>query len=57
MLQLLNAREREASEWVTLFQEADERYQLINILHPEGSSLTLLEFEWRGGDKKANLQD
>jgi len=48
MLQLLNAREREAQEWETLFQQADDRYELVQIRHPEGSSLSLMEFQWKG---------
>lgn len=58
MLQLLNAREREAQEWVALFQQADDRYELINNVKPEGSSLSLLEFQWKGSEEmSASMQD
>jgi hypothetical protein len=47
MLELMNAREREAQEWENLFRRADERYEMVGITYPPMSLLSLIEFRWR----------
>ena len=46
MLSLFNARDREEKEWVTLFEQADERYTDVKAWVPEGSSLAIIEAVW-----------
>ncbi|KAI1110868.1 S-adenosyl-L-methionine-dependent methyltransferase [Nemania sp. NC0429] len=48
MQQLLNARERELSEWPELLSCADERFHWVGGRHCPGSNLWILEAEWQG---------
>jgi hypothetical protein len=48
MMELMNAREREAQDWASLFQRADVRFELIGTTQPPTSSLSLIEFRWKG---------
>ncbi|KAK4185143.1 O-methyltransferase-domain-containing protein [Podospora australis] len=44
----VNAREREADDWIALFARADSRYKVNRIWRPKGSVLALVEAEWMG---------
>lgn len=46
MLGILNARERDADEWRSLFKEADTRFDFLGVKQPEGSSLAIMEARW-----------
>ncbi|KAL9034827.1 MAG: hypothetical protein Q9214_006866, partial [Letrouitia sp. 1 TL-2023] len=47
MKQILNARERSAEDWSRLFNEADPRFQLVQIKRPQLSELSIIEFSWQ----------
>lgn len=46
MLQLFNAKERDAAEWEALFQDTDSRFKLERIATVPGSLLSVVEFVW-----------
>lgn len=48
MMQLLNARQRELSEWQGLIAQADSRFGLRRAYRPPGGRLWIMEVEWRG---------
>ncbi|TVY17141.1 O-methyltransferase bik3 [Lachnellula arida] len=47
MMQVQNSRERDLDDWAKLFLEADERFAFKGGKQPEGSSLWILEVEWK----------
>jgi len=49
MLSILNARERDADEWESLFAEADPRFEFQGFKRPDGSNLAIMEAIWNGG--------
>ena len=48
MLSILNARERDADEWRSLFAEADPRFEFQGVKRPKGSNLAIMEARWNG---------
>ncbi|MCJ1464907.1 hypothetical protein MMC07_003522 [Pseudocyphellaria aurata] len=48
MMALLNAKEREAEDWVSLFRNADPRFDFLGITQPPSSKLGIIEARWRG---------
>lgn len=48
MLSILNARERDADEWRSLFAEADPRFEFQGVKRPSGSNLAIMEAIWNG---------
>ncbi|KAI1138547.1 putative O-methyltransferase [Hypoxylon sp. FL0543] len=46
MLEIGNAKERNLSEWQSLFKQADPRFIFKSMHQPPGSSLSLLEAVW-----------
>ena len=48
MLELHNAKERDADDWNQLFHLADERLKIVSIVQPERSKLGLVEAVWNG---------
>ena len=48
MLSILNARERDADEWASLFAEADSRFEFQGVKRPIGSNLAIMEAIWNG---------
>ncbi|KAI9686629.1 MAG: hypothetical protein M1822_003640 [Bathelium mastoideum] len=48
MLSLFNARDREESDWVKLFERADSRFKNVKVWTPQGSSLAIIESVWTG---------
>jgi len=46
MLQNFNSKERDADEWRTLFEQADDRLKLDRISCPPGSILSVIEAKW-----------
>lgn len=46
MLSILNARERDADEWESLFAEADPRFEVQDVKRPNGSNLAIMEAIW-----------
>ena len=44
----VNAREREADDWTSLFAKADARYKVNRIWKPERSVMAFVEAEWVG---------
>lgn len=46
MKQLLNAKERNADDWIELFRKADPRFRLVQIKKPNLSKLSIIEFCW-----------
>jgi hypothetical protein len=49
MLEIGNAREKDVGEWRELFERADRRFVWRGVVKPEGSRLTVLE--WEGGEE------
>ncbi len=41
-----NSRERTASEWKILIEDADPRYVVRRVIEPKGSALGILEAVW-----------
>jgi O-methyltransferase domain len=48
MLEIGNARERDAEGWTGLFAQADARFVCKGIVQPEGSRLAILDVAWEG---------
>ncbi|KAI1129037.1 S-adenosyl-L-methionine-dependent methyltransferase [Nemania abortiva] len=48
MSTIQNAKERELTEWVELFHEADKRFEFEGATTPPGSQLSLLVATWKG---------
>ena len=48
MLAFQNGRERTMDEWMTLFKQADTRFQISSVRQPPNSSLAVIEVEWKG---------
>ena len=46
MLEISNAKERDLSEWKSLFQNADQRFVFKGAKQPPGSSLAIIEVRW-----------
>ena len=42
----VNAREREADDWVELFKAADERFKFLKAWKPEKSRMWFIVAEW-----------
>ena len=47
MKSLLNAKERNADEWVKLFGKADPRFGAVKIKSPPQSMLSIIEATWQ----------
>ncbi|KAL2009608.1 hypothetical protein VTN00DRAFT_5415 [Thermoascus crustaceus] len=43
-----NARERDVETWVSLFTEADPRFQFLGITMPPGARMAIIQAEWTG---------
>ena len=48
MLSILNAHERDADEWGSLFAEADPRFDFQGVKRLNGSNLAIIEAIWNG---------
>ncbi|OCK81485.1 S-adenosyl-L-methionine-dependent methyltransferase [Lepidopterella palustris CBS 459.81] len=48
MMTVCNSKERMAVDWMALFKEADERFDLKAIVQPPGSAAALIEVIWKG---------
>lgn len=48
MLEALNARERDVSQWQQLFKDADERFMWKGAWQPKGCEMCIIEAEWSG---------
>ncbi|KAI1411312.1 S-adenosyl-L-methionine-dependent methyltransferase [Hypoxylon sp. FL1857] len=48
MTEMQNSRERELSDWINLFQLADQRFKFEEAKRPEGSNLWILTVVWNG---------
>ena len=48
MKQLLNAKERDAEDWASLFKAADPGFRLQRIQMPKESKLAIVEVIWEG---------
>ena len=48
MMEIQNARERDADDWARLFQEADPRFRLDEIKSPPASGLAIIVAFWEG---------
>ncbi|KAI2615091.1 S-adenosyl-L-methionine-dependent methyltransferase [Hypoxylon sp. NC1633] len=48
MTSIQNARERELDDWIQLFRNADERFELQEPIRPRGSNHSLLVAVWKG---------
>jgi hypothetical protein len=46
MLILLNAKERDDDDWVSLFAAADPRFKYLGHTQPEGSLMSIMEAVW-----------
>ena len=46
MLSILNARERDADDWESLFKEADPRFKFHGVKRSTGSNLAIMEAIW-----------
>ena len=43
MLESFNSRERDLQDWNELLRAADERLTLVNVVHPLGSVMSVME--------------
>ena len=48
MLEMQNAKEREAGDWEKLFNEADPGFKFLGIKQPPTARLGIIEAEWLG---------
>ncbi|RJE19621.1 o-methyltransferase [Aspergillus sclerotialis] len=48
MQQVFNSMERDLQDWEALLAMADERLELVNVVHPSGSVMSILEVVLRG---------
>ena len=46
MLQLQNAKERDADDWIQLFLDTDPRFKVLVIKQPQFSKLGIIEAIW-----------
>ena len=46
MLTIQNSRERDQDDWISLFKQADKRFNFLGVTHPEGANLLIIEFNW-----------
>jgi hypothetical protein len=46
MWEIQNGKERESSDWASLFQAVDPRLKLTKIIQPPGSKLGIIEATW-----------
>lgn len=46
MWQLTNGKKRDMDDWVKLLKDSDERYTILNVKQPAGSSMSLIEVGW-----------
>ncbi len=51
MLEMLNAKEREAVDWEKLFHEADPGFRVLSIKQPPAAKLGIVEAEWAGAEE------
>lgn len=51
MLEMLNAKEREAGDWEKLFTQADPGFRILGIKQPPGAKLGIIEAEWVGAEE------
>jgi len=42
----MNGKERDPSEWATLFLNADQRFNFVGVRVPPGSIEAIIEAEW-----------
>ena len=54
MLAMANSKERDRSDWVQLFKEADSRFSVEGIKTPLKSELSMVEIVW---DKKLSFRE
>lgn len=47
MLSMCNSRERDASDWREVFQDADPRFKVQTMFIPKGSVLGIVEVLWQ----------
>ena len=45
---LLNSKERDADEWIKLFEKADPRFRAVKIRSRPQSMLPIIEATWQG---------
>jgi hypothetical protein len=45
---LFNGKERAEGDWMKLVQEADERFDVVEVRKPAGSHLSIIVVEWKG---------
>ena len=46
MLELNNAKERDAKDWEDLFRAADQHFNFQGIRHPPKSKMSFVEISW-----------
>lgn len=54
MLTLLNAQERTAAEFETLFQTASPGFTFLGVTRPKGCRMSIIEAVWEGDDRGAS---
>lgn len=48
MKELFNSKERSEGEWRKLLGDADTRFEVVDVLRPEGSQLGIIVVDWTG---------
>lgn len=46
MLEIHNGKERDLSDWLQLFEDADRRFKLVGVKQPVSSRLGIIELVW-----------
>lgn len=57
MLELNNSKEREAEDWVNLFELADKRFKFASIKTPSKSKMSFIEVIWAGGGDDEGISE
>ena len=50
MMGQFNGRERTEKGFKQIFQQADERFVLKDVMRPRGSALSIIEVVWEGSE-------
>lgn len=48
MQAIFNSQERTINEWKALFQQADPRFEFMDVKEPKGSALAIIDVRWNG---------
>lgn len=56
MLEIHNGKERDLSDWMQLFEDADGRFKILNVKQPVSSRLGIIEVGWDADGTLENIK-